>query len=72
MERNFINVKNVEKPLVNPQLLLNTSEFILERNLINVKIVAKPLGTAFISLGISVHILERNPHNEISDGRSLF
>ena len=43
LERKLINVKNVEKPLVNPQLLLNTSEFILERNLINVK----PCGKAF-------------------------
>ena len=30
LERNLINVKNVEKLSVNTQLLFNTSEFILE------------------------------------------
>ena len=46
LERNLINVKNVEKLSVNMQLLLNTSQFILERSLINVKIVAKTLARA--------------------------
>ena len=46
LERNLINVKNVEKLSVNMQLLLNTSEFILERSLINIRIVAKTLARA--------------------------
>ena len=63
LERNHIDVKNVEKLSVSMQLLLNTSEFILKRSLINVRIVIK---TVTQHIGLTYHHIIHTEGNLIN------
>ena len=53
LEKNLINVENVEKPLNRDHILVHISEFILEANHINAWNVEKPFIRAQVSVYIS-------------------
>lgn len=55
-----MHVKNVEKPLVSEQILLDIREFTVVKNPMNVVTVGKLSGAAQGSLGTGESILERN------------